>query len=99
MLVEPPMMQGRKELLCFLYTQQATICNTWFRKKEIHRVTWQHPKSKQWCCIDYVIMRECDRRKCSDVTVKRGAEYNTDHQFLHASVRMGWRGLKKKEQE
>ena len=33
---------------------------------------------------------------CSDVTVKRGAECNTDHQFLHASVRMAWRGLKKR---
>ena len=28
-----------KELLGFLYTQQATVCNTWFWKKEIHRVT------------------------------------------------------------
>ena len=84
-----------KELLGFLSTQQATACNTWFRKKEIHRVTWQHPKSKQWSCIDYIIMRECDRKMCSDVTVKRGAKCNTDHQFLHASVRMAWRGLKK----
>ena len=33
---------------------------------------------------------------CSDVTVKRGAECNTDHHFLHASVRMAWRGLKKR---
>ena len=51
-------------------------------------MTWQHPKSKQWSCIDYVIMRECDRRMYSDVTVKRGAECNTDHQFLRASVKM-----------
>ena len=28
-----------KELLGFLSTQQATACNTWFQKKEIHRVT------------------------------------------------------------
>ena len=85
-----------KELLGFLSTLQATVCNTWFQKKEIHRVTWQHPKSKQWSCIDYVIMRESDRRMWSDVTVKRGAECNTDHQFLYASVRMAWRDLKKR---
>ena len=84
-----------KELLGFLFTQQATVCNTWFRK-EIHRVTWQHPKSKQWSCIDDVIMRESDRRMCSDITGKRGAECNTDHQFLRARVRMAWRGLKKR---
>ena len=86
-----------KELLGFLSTLQATVCNTRFRKKEIHRVTWQHPKSKQWSCIDYVIMRDCDRRMCSDVTGKRGAECNTD-QFLHASVRMAWR-VSRREQE
>ena len=79
-----------KELLGFLSTQQATVCNTWDWKKEIHRVTGKQPKSKQWSCIDYVIMRECDRRICSDVTGKRGAECNTDHQFLHASVK--WHG-------
>ena len=37
--------------------------------------------TKQWSCTDYVIMRECDRWMCSDVTVKRGAECNTDHHF------------------
>ena len=41
-------------------------------------------------------MRECDRRMCSDVTVKRDAKCNTDHQFLRASVRMAWRDLKKR---
>ena len=82
-----------KELLGFLPTQQVTVCKTWFQKKEIHRVIWQHPKSKQWSCIDYVIMRVCDSRVCSDVTVKRGAECNT---FLRASVRMAWIDLKKR---
>ena len=62
----------------------------------IHRVTWQHPKSKQWSCIDYVIMRESDRRICSDITVKRGAESNTDHQFMNGSVRIAWRGLNRR---
>ena len=33
-------------------------------------------------------MRESDRRMCSEVTVKRDAEGNTDHPFLRASVRM-----------
>ena len=87
-----------KELLGFLSTQQATVSNKWFRKKDILRVTWQHPKSKQWSYIDYVIMRESDRRMYSDVTVKRGAECNTDYQFLHASVK--WHGrVSRREQE
>ena len=59
-------------------------------------MTWQHPMSKQWSCIDYAIMRECGRRMCSDFTVKRVGQCNTDHQFLRASVRMAWRDLMKR---
>ena len=44
------------ELLSFLSLHQTAICNTWFKKKDVHKQTWQHPKSKQWSCIDNVIM-------------------------------------------
>ena len=53
-----------REFLNFLSLHQATICNTWFQKKAIYKTTWQHPKSKQWCCIDYMIMKQKDRRVC-----------------------------------
>ncbi len=68
-----------KELVSFLSINGATVCNTWFKKRDIQKQTWQHSKSKQWHCKDYVIMR---RRRCLDVTVKRGAECNTDHQLV-----------------
>ena len=68
-----------KDLLNFLAINEATVCNTWFRKKDIHKQTWQHPKSKRWHCIDFAIMRQGDKRQCLDVAVKRGAECNTDH--------------------
>ena len=73
-----------KELLSFLSDHRATVCNTWFKKKAIHQRTWQHAKSKQWSGINYVIMimNQHDRRMCLNVTVKRGAECSTDHQFL-----------------
>ena len=32
--------------------------NTRFEKKNIHKHTWQHPDSKQWHWIDYIIMRQ-----------------------------------------
>ena len=59
-----------KELLSFLSLNEATICNTWFEKKDIHKSTWQHPKSKKWHCIDYAIMRQKDRARCIDAAVK-----------------------------
>ena len=58
------------------------------QEDEIHLATWQHPRSREWCCIDYIVMKQRDRRCCVDVEVKRGAECNTDHQLLCAKVRM-----------
>ena len=59
-----------KEVLAFLAAHQATMCNTWFKKKKIRLTTWQHPRSREWCCIDYIVMKERDRKCCVDVEVK-----------------------------
>ncbi len=45
--------EAGKELLSFLSTNEATVCNTWFKKRDMSKQTWQHPKSKRWHCIDY----------------------------------------------
>jgi len=74
--------------LQLLAAHEATVLNSWFEKREIHKQTWMHPRSRQWHCIDYCIMRQRDRAKCLDVTVKRGAECNTDHQLLCAKVKV-----------
>ena len=49
-----------KELLSFLSLHQTTVCNTWYQKDDIYRQTWQHPKSKQWSCTDFAVMRQRD---------------------------------------
>ena len=46
--------EAGRDLLPFLSTNEATVCNTWFQKKRIYKQTWQHPKSHKWHCIDYV---------------------------------------------
>ena len=66
-----------RELLSFLSSHQATVCNTWFKKKDIHKQTWQHPKSKKWSRIDFVVMQQKARGLCMDVAAKRGAVCNT----------------------
>ena len=81
--------EAEKELLFFLSTNDTTECNTWFEKKAIHKQTWQHPKSKQWHCIDYAIMRRAHHRKCLDVAVMRGAECNTDHMMVRVRLQFG----------
>ena len=81
-----------RELLAFLATNEATLCNTWFCKKDINKQTWKHPKTKKWHCIDFAIMRQRDRKRCLDACVKRGAECNTDHQLLRIKLRLTGKG-------
>ena len=80
--------EAGRELLSLLALNETTVCNTWFKKKDIDKQTWQHPKSKQWHCIDFAIIRQKDRRRCLDAAVKRGAECHTDHQLLRVKLRM-----------
>ncbi len=50
--------EAGRDLLSFLSTNEVTVCNTWFQKRRIYKQTWQHPKSRKWHCIDYVITSE-----------------------------------------
>jgi len=81
--------EAGRDLLSFLSTNEATVCNTWFQKRRIYKQTWQHPKSRKWHCIDYIIMKKEHRRKCLDVCVKRGANCNTDHSMVRGKLMVG----------
>ena len=78
--------EAGEELLNILLLYVATIYNTWFQKKSIHR--WQHPISNTWQCIDFATVRQCDRRRCLDAEVKCGAECHTDHHLLTITLKM-----------
>ena len=82
-----------RKFLAFLETNVAFVCTTWFEEKNIHKQTWQHPKSKQWHCIDFIMMRQSDRKRCLDAAVMRGAECHTDHQLLCARVKVTEKGF------
>ena len=83
------LIEARRELLSFVSIKEATVWNTWFVKKAIYKQTWQHPKSKQWHCIYYAIMRKAHQRRCLDVMVVRGAQCNTDHMTVKVKVQVG----------
>ncbi len=74
------------ELLTFCALNELAITNTFFEKRNIHKNTWQHPGNKKWHCIDYVIMRQKQKRLCTDVSVVRSAECWTDHKLLKAKL-------------
>ena len=45
------------------------------------------------------MMKQRDRKLCVDVAVRRGAECNTDHQFLCAKIKLNWRYSKPKTKQ
>ena len=80
--------EAGEELLEFCATNQLTIMNTWFKKKEIHLGTWMQPATKQYHMIDYVVMCATQQIFCTDVRVMRGANCWSDHRMESAKVRV-----------
>ena len=78
--------ESGEDLLSFCALNELTIMNTMFEKASIFKHTWQHPGTKHWRCIDYIIMRRADRSLCYDVSVRRSAECWTDHKLLCAKL-------------
>ena len=44
-------------LITFCALNGLTVMNAWFEKKDMYKYIWQHPGSKKWHCIDYILMR------------------------------------------
>ena len=50
--------ENGEALLSWCAQNGLAVIYTMLQKKRIHQYTWQHPGSKQWHCIDYVLMRQ-----------------------------------------
>ena len=64
------------------------IGNTLFQQADKYKVTWMHPRSKNWHMLDYVIVRKRDRQDLRLVRVCRSAECWTDHRLVRAKLRV-----------
>ena len=64
------------------------IGNTLFEQPDKYKVTWMHPRSKNWHMLDYVIVRKRDREDLRLVRVCRSAECWTDHRLVRAKFRV-----------
>ena len=74
--------------LQFCMINSLTIMNTWFEKRAYQKQTWQHPGTKAWHCIDYVLMRQNQRKLCNDTQVMRGADCWTDHKLIRSKLQL-----------
>lgn len=60
-----------------------TVTNSLFRLPNRHKTTWQHPRSKHWHTLDYVLVRARDRKEVHVTRSMPGADDCwTDHRLL-----------------
>ena len=65
-----------------------TITNTLFKHPDIHKGTWQHPRSKNWHMIDLIIVSQHYRSDVIDCRVRRSADCWTDHKMQCARLNL-----------
>ena len=74
------------QLLQFGASNQLCVTNT-FKHKEVHMMTWQHPRTKMCYMIDFVLIkRQKDRGMVHDTRVFRSADCWTDHKLVKSKV-------------
>lgn len=71
-----------KELLSFMSINDASICNTWFKKRAIYKQSWQHPCTRKWHSIDFIVVHQRDRLLCQDCRVIVSAHCGSDHRLV-----------------
>lgn len=64
------------------------ITNTVFRLPNRNKTSWMHPRSKHWHLLDYVIVRQRDRRDVRITKTMCGAECWTDHRLLISKMNL-----------
>ena len=71
-----------KLLLQTCTANSLLITNSIFQLPHRKKVSWKHPRSKQWHLLDYVIVRQRDRQDVRVTKAMCGADCWTDHQLL-----------------
>ena len=59
-----------------------------FKTKEMHKVTWKHPRSGHWHQLDFIITRRQHLNHTSLTRSYHSADCDTDHSLVVARVRL-----------
>ena len=74
-------------LLLKLCTEHSLIItNTMFQLRNKHKTTWQHPWSKLWHLLDYILEQQRDRKEVLITKIMPSAECFTDHRLVRSKL-------------
>ena len=77
--------QMENYLLSFCAEQQMTVSNTLFQMPDKWFYSWQHPRSKRYHLLDYVLVRQSNTQDITSTRIMRGADCSTGH-FLVRTI-------------
>ena len=86
LLFRPSSCKRSLRLLSLCAEHQLVITGTIFQMKIRLKTTWQHPSPKHWHLLDYVIVRQKDRKDVLTTRAMRGAECWTDHLMVRSKL-------------
>lgn len=76
-----------KRMLQFCKMQNMIITNTFFKHKDIHKITREVRSRNERSIIDYILVEEKDRKLVIDTKVRRGPEIGSDHYMVVSKIR------------
>ena len=82
------MNKNDQRLLALTCYHSLCVTNTFFRCKDIHQVSWRHPRSGHWHQLDLVITRRADVGNVLLTRSFHSADCDTDHALVVSKVRL-----------
>nr|XP_058967531.1 craniofacial development protein 2-like [Pocillopora verrucosa] len=64
------------------------IANSFFKTKPQHKVSWRHPRSKQWHQLDLILVRRTAIKNVLHTRSYHSADCDTDHSLVCCKVRL-----------
>ena len=71
-----------------LIDNNCVIGGTIFPHRNIHKLTWKSPEGTTVTQIDHILISGKYRRSLQDVRVCRGADVNSDHHLVTATIKL-----------
>ena len=80
--------ENGQRLLEFCSMNHLCITGSYFKTKNVHKVTWQHPRSKHWHQLDHIITKRKNLRDFINSRTYHGADCNTDHSLIIGKAKL-----------
>ncbi|XP_047120403.1 craniofacial development protein 2-like [Schistocerca piceifrons] len=81
------MNENGQRLLELCTSLSLCITNTYFQNRDVHKVTWKHPRSGHWHQLDFIITRRSDLRHVLNSRTYHSADCDTDHSLVMTKSR------------